>query len=144
MLWAVFVLCYGARSGFTIAGAYFFSGESTDYEDNRIDFLMYAESVIYSPISGQCLTRGLRRMGGPLDGLVGVLSPMPLDLLVLGLTIVKTFKSKTLLESHPSSPIVGVVFHFGFSSKLIPVSRCEQCCATNFCTWDSTHYASDY
>ena len=126
LLWVVFVLCYGARSGFTIAGAYFFSGESTDYEDNRIDFLMYAETVIYSPISGQCLTRGMKGMHAPGTGLVGVLTPMPLDLLLLGLTIVKTFKSKTLLESHPSSPIVGVVFHFGFSSMPIPVSRCEQ------------------
>jgi len=83
-------------------------------KDNRIDFLMYAESAIYSPISGQCLTRGMKGMNTPATGLVTVLSPMPLDLLLLGLTIVKTFKSKTLLESHPSSPIVGVVFHFGF------------------------------
>jgi len=31
LLWVVFVLCYGARSVFIIAGGYFFFGESTDY-----------------------------------------------------------------------------------------------------------------
>jgi len=88
---------------------------------------MYEETVIYSPLSEQCVTSGLKSLKNPLPGgLVTLLAPLTVDLLILGLTITKAFKSNILSESHPSSPIVGVVSHFGFSSKPIPVFRCEQ------------------
>jgi len=88
---------------------------------------MYEETVIYSPLSEQCVTAGLKRLKNPLPGgLVALFAPMALDLLILGLTFIKAFKNNRLLGSHSSSAIVGVVFHFGFSSTPIPVSRCEQ------------------
>jgi len=88
---------------------------------------MYEETVIYSLLSEQCVTSGLKTLKNPLPGsLITLLGPLMVDLLILGLTITKAFKSDTLLESHPSSPIVGGVFHFDFSSEPIPVFRYEQ------------------
>ncbi|SRR5258706_7957311 len=81
------------------------------------------ESVIYSPISGQCLTGGMKPMDTPLPGVISVVFAMLFDILLLALTIVKVCKSTTSLNSLHSSPIVRVMFHFNLSSKLISVCQ---------------------
>ena len=87
-----------------------------------VEFLIYEESIIYSPRSGQCLPGAMKQFNTPLHSIITVVSPMPFDTLLLALTVIKAFKSATLLDSHPTSPIVCVVFHFDLSSKLIQLS----------------------
>jgi len=82
-----------------------------------VDFLIYEESVIYSPRSDQCLTGGMKGMNTPLPGIMSVVVPLSFEVLLLTLTIIKSFKSTKMLDSHPSTPIVCVVFHFDLSSK---------------------------
>lgn len=86
---------------------------------------MCVESVIYSPVSGQCLTEGMKRMDTPLPGIISVVLATLFEILLLALTIVKVCKSTESIDSLPSSPIVRVVFHFHLSSKLISVCMCQ-------------------
>ena len=92
-----------------------------------VDLLIYTyeESIIYSPRSDQCLTGGMKGMNTPLPGTIMMTITMPFEILLLALTIFSVYKStKALpLDSHPSSPIVRVVFHFNLSLKLISVPQ---------------------
>jgi len=83
------------------------------------EFLIYEESAFYSSRSDKCLSGAMKQSNTPLYGIISVVSPMPFDILLLALTIIKAFKSNTLLDSHPIPPIVCVVLHFDLSSKLI-------------------------
>jgi hypothetical protein len=56
----------------------------------------------------------MRHMNTPLTGILSVLIPLPFEVLLLALTMARALNSTTLSESHPSSPIVCLVFHFGF------------------------------
>ena len=58
-------------------------------------------------------------MDSDIYGIMTLVPTVAFEILLLAFTIVKVFKNAIMLRSHPSSPIVCVVFHFNLSSKLI-------------------------
>ena len=84
---------------------------------------LYEESVTYSPRSDQCLPGDMKALNTPLSGIIQATSTLPFEMLLLALTIFNVYKSTKLLplNSHPSSPIVRLAFHYNLSPKLISV-----------------------
>jgi len=74
---------------------------------------------MYSSSMNLCLPGGMRQMDSEIYGTMSLVPTVAFEILLLVLTIVKVFKNAILLRSHPSSPIVCVVFHFNLSSKLM-------------------------
>ena len=133
-LWVSFVIFHGIRSILAILGIISVTGEWIYYQGSSRLILSSAAGVKYSLRGNQCLPGAPSKMKSSAPAYLAVLAPTTLDLILLVLTIVKAFRSNAMSRSHPSSPIVCVVFYFSLSLKPIVLHpRCARYCATSFC-----------
>ena len=101
--------------------------------------------VVYDPTLDQCFPGDLGVLNSRVVPVMLLVVPTTFDLGLLVLTIVKASRSRTFPESHPSSPIVCVIFNFSLSltPKIDTPDAHTRPGRASVRTWNNEHHARE-